>query len=353
MPEKQEIQKTISESNKEGSKEEFYSLLRLVSPGTNLRKALSGIVSSGKGALIVIEKPALYRLIDGGFKVNCPFSYQRLIELSKMDGAIILSSNLKRIIYANVLLTPNSKIKTMETGTRHKAAERTAKQISGVVIAISERKKEIVLFYKNKRYKLRETSEIVSKVNEHIQVLEKQRELFDSYLETLNKIELKNYINLNHAIKTIQKGKVIQKISEELSKYLIELGAEGDLLKTRLREILFDVERETNLIIKDYSNIDYKTAIEILDGLSYEKLLDKDRILRILNYENPREIVSIAGWRLLSKTTLTEPEIAELIKEMENFERIIHSDIEQEFASLPKEKSPLLKVELEKLKLGI
>lgn len=353
MEEKREIQKTISEPKKESSKEEFYSLLRLVSPGTNLRRALTGIVSSGKGALIVLEKPALYKILDGGFKVNCPFSYQKLIELSKMDGAIILSANLKRILFANVLLTPNSKIRTMETGTRHKAAERTAKQISGVVIAISERKKEIVLFYKNKRYKLRETSEIVSKVNEHIQVLEKQRELFDSYLEILNKIELRNYINLSHAIKTIQKGKVIQKISEQLSIYLIELGDEGNLLRTRLREILFDVEKETNLIIKDYAKIDYKKAIEILDGLTYEKLLDKDRILKILNYENPREIVSIAGWRLLSKTNLTESEIAELIKEMENFEKIIGSDVEQDFESLSKDKSPSLRVELERLKLGI
>jgi len=353
MVEKREIQKTISEPNRSSSIEEFYSLLRLVSPGTNLRRALSGIVSSGKGAIIVVEKPGLYKVIDGGFKVNCQFSYQRLIELSKMDGAIILSSNLKRILYANVLLTPNSKIKTMETGTRHKAAERTAKQISGVVIAISERKKEIVLFYKNKRYKLRETSEIVSKVNEYIQVLEKQRELFDSYLEVLNKIELKSYINLNHAIKTVQKGKVIQKISEELSRYLIELGDEGNLLKTRLREILLDIEKETNLIIKDYAKIDYKIAIEILDGLTYERLLDKERILRILNYENSREIVRIAGWRLLSKTTLTDPEISELIKEMESFEKILHSDIEQEFTSIPKEKSPSLRVEIERLKLGI
>ena len=98
MPEKREIQKTISEPNKSGSIEEFYSLLRLVSPGTNLRRALTGIVSSGKGAIIVVEKPGLYKIIDGGFKVNCQFSYQRLIELSKMDGAIILSSNLKQIL---------------------------------------------------------------------------------------------------------------------------------------------------------------------------------------------------------------------------------------------------------------
>jgi len=354
MQEKKEIQETIDKVPREKvTEEEFYSVLKLISPGTNLRKALDGILRLGKGALIVAEKPGLQKIIDGGFRVNCKFSYQKLIELSKLDGAIILSNDLKRIIFANVLLTPISKIRTSETGTRHKAAERTAKQISGLVIAISEKRKEIILFYKNKKYKIRDTQEIVSKVNEYIQVLERQRELFDSFLETLNRLEFKNYINLSHAIKTIQKGKVIQKISDELLKYLIELGKEGELLKTRLREILHDVEEETNLIIKDYSKMDDKKAIYFLNDLSYDELLDRDRILRILNYENPREMVSIAGWRILSKTTLTEPEIAGLIKEAESFEKILSSNLETEFSSFPKDKFSLLKVELEKLKLGI
>lgn len=354
MPKKKEIQETINKNSTEKVTEgEFYSILKFVSPGTNLRKAIDGISKLGNGALIVVEKMGLSGIMDGGFRVNCKFSYQRLIELSKLDGAIILSNDLKRINFANVLLTPTSKIKTSETGTRHKAAERTAKQISGLVIAISEKRREIILFYKNRKYKIRDTSEIVSKVNEYIQVLERQRQLFDSFLETLNRLELKNYINLTHAIKTIQKGKVIQKISEELSKYLIELGIEGQLLKTRLKEILHDVKEETNLMIRDYTKIDNKKTISLLDSFSYEELLDKDRILKILNYDNPREMVKIAGWRLLSKTTLTDPEIAGLIKEKQDFEKIMESDLDESLSSIPKDKFSLLKVELEKLKLGV
>lgn len=354
MPEKKEIQETIDKPQKEKvTEEEFQSIIKLVSPGTNLRKALDGIVNSGNGALIVVEKPAVYRIIDGGFRVNCNFSYQKLIEISKLDGAIILSNDLKRIKYANVLLTPISKIMTSETGTRHKAAERTARQISGLVIAISERRKEITLFYKNKKHPLKNTSEIIRKVNDYLQILERQRELFGSHLETLNRLELKNYINLGHAIKTIQKGKVIQKISGELSIYLIELGTEGNLLKTRLKEILLDVEKETNLIIKDYSNIDDKVTISILDSLSYEELLDKERILQALDHKSMREIVNVGGWRILSKTTLTEPEIAKLIKETGGLEKINETEIGKEFESMEKDKFSLLKVELERLKLGI
>ena len=356
MEEKKEVQQKISENhvNEKVSDKEFYSILKMVSPGTGLRTALEGIINVGKGALIVIENDFLPPLLDGGFKVSCKFTPQKLIELSKMDGAITLSKDLKRINIVNVLLTPNSKIKTSQTGSRHKAGERTAKQISGLVIAISERRKEITIFYKTRRYKLRETSEITRKANEYLQILEKQRELFDMYLENLNRLEVRNYVNLSHAVRTIQKGKVIQKISEDLNQYLIELGNEGKLFETRLKEILYNIENETNLIIKDYANIDYRKSIKILDELSYEELMEREKILNALNQESLGKIVQIAGWRILSKVGLTEPEISKIAKGM-GFGKIISTNIEESVDEemIPKDKFISLKVELEKLKLGL
>ncbi|MEK6828715.1 MAG: DNA integrity scanning diadenylate cyclase DisA [Nanoarchaeota archaeon] len=355
MEEKKEVQQKISENhiNEEVSDEELYSVLKMVAPGTSLRAALRGIINAGKGVLIVIENDFLLPLIDGGFKVNCKFTSQRLIELSKMDGAIILSKDLKRINLVNVLLTPESRIRTSQTGSRHKAGERTAKQISGLVIAVSERRKEITIFYKTRVYRLNDTAEITRKANEYLQILEKQRELFDMYLENLNKLELRNYINLGHAVRTIQKGKVIQKISDDLKKYLIELGNEGKLFETRLREILLDIEDETNLIIKDYANIDYKKSIKILDSLSYEELLEKEKIIDALNQGSIRKIVSIAGWRLLSKVGFTDQEVYKVVKGI-GFEKIISTNIEDSVNEeiIPKDKFITLKIELEKLKLG-
>lgn len=354
MEEKKEVQQTIlkKEPFDEISEEEFYAVLKIVSPGTNLRSALDGVIRAGKGGLIVIENEITSEIIDGGFRVNCKFTPQKLIELCKMDGAIVLSSDLKRINYANTLLVPNVKLKTNETGTRHKAAERTARHMKGIAIAVSERKNEITLFYKNKKYKIRETSEVLRKANEYIQILERQRELFDSHLENLNKHELKNYVSLNHSIKAIQKGKVIQKISKELSKYLIELGNEGSLLKARLREILYDVERETNLIIKDYSNIDPKKSVIILDELSYEELLEKEKILSALDYKESQRMVSVPGWRILSKTSLSDAEIAKVVKEI-GMDKVLATDIKNNVEVLPEDKFTLLKVELERIKLGL
>jgi diadenylate cyclase len=354
MKEKKEIQQKIDKNSEEDvTEEEFYSVLRLISPGTNLRSALDEILHYGKGALIVVENEFLSPLLDGGFKVNSKFTPQRIMELSKMDGGIILSKDLKKILFANVTLAPSTKIKSSETGTRHKAAERTAKQIGGLAISISEKKKEITLFYKNKRHNVKNISEIMRRVNEHLQILEKQRDIFDINLETLNQLEIKNYISLNHAIKTIQRGKIIQKISKEVSKNLVELGKEGEILRTRLKEILFDVKKETDLIIKDYSNIDPKKSIFILDELSYEELLDKERILRALYQDNINKIVNVPGWRILSKTSLNDEEISKLIKKAGGFEKLLSTEISSKFEFLPDDKFALLKVELERLKLGI
>ena len=267
MQEKKEVQGTIVPAeNKENkaTEEEISQILRSIAPGTNLRSALDGAQKTGKGALIAIENEKLHPVIDGGFRINANFTPQRLIELTKMDGAIILSSDMKRISFANVLLTPDSKIKTVETGTRHKAAERTAKQTGTLVIAISERKNEITLYYKNFRYKVSNSDELLRKANEHIQMLEKQRELFDNSIEKLTSLELRNYPSLNQALSAVQKGRIIQKISADLQKYIIELGKEGTLLKTRLKEITTDVENETDLVIKDYTNLDLKKSKALL-----------------------------------------------------------------------------------------
>ena len=145
---------------------ELVDILKILAPGTGLRVALNDILHANLGALIVLERPELYNIVEGGFRVNCRFSPQRLVELSKMDGAIIVSKDFKKIIYANVLLVPGIGVQTKETGTRHKAAERTAKQMETLCIAVSERRNRITIYYKEMRYELEASSEILRKAAE-------------------------------------------------------------------------------------------------------------------------------------------------------------------------------------------
>ena len=350
-----EIQKKItekSESNRAATEEEFLSVLKWIVPGTNFRASLDGALRVGKGALIVVDNGNTFGLFEGGFRINTNFTPQKLIELTKMDGAIVVSKDLKKISYANVLITANSKIKTNETGTRHKAAERAAKQAGTLAVAISERKNEITIYYKDIRYPLINTDELLRKANEHLQLLEKQRELFDKNSERLTKIDLKNHFNLNQAIQTIQKGKLIQRIALDLRKYSIELGREGTLLRIRLKEILSGIEKETDLILKDYAKLDSEQTKLVLNALSYEEILDENVICQILGYENPNANDSIPGWHILNKTSLSDSEIELVIRKGESWKKIASAD-EQFFNDIiGEEKSKALKEDLRKMKVS-
>ncbi len=352
--EKKEVQGTITpqQVHHKVSEEEFFNVLKIVAPGTPLRNALDGILKIGKGAIIAIENEQLTPLMDGGFRVNCRFTAQRVMELSKMDGAIVLSKDMKRISYANIMLMPDSKIKTFETGTRHKAAERVAKHIGTLTIAISERKHEINLFYKNIKYTLKNTDEVLRKAHAHIQILEKQRELFDNHVEKLTSMELKNYPSLKQALHVIQKGRLIQKISEDIKKYVLELGIEGTLLKTRMRELTNSVEKEINLVIKDYTKMEAKKSKEMIDSLSYEEILDTDKILKALYYETMIQIEPIKGWRVLAKTGLQETDVAQLIKQAGTLGRAINANIQSYIEILGEEKAQSFKEEIHRIKLN-
>ena len=353
--EKKEVQRRIIELPhvaKESTEDDFLNILRLVSPGTNLRTALEGIAKAGKGALIVVENEFTNDIIDGGFKLNCRFTPQKLIELSKMDGAIVLSKDMKKIMYANVLLTPDSKIPTNETGTRHKAAERAARMTGTLVMALSERRNETNIYYKNIKHNLVNSNELLRKSNEQLQLLEKQRDLFDKYVEKLDRFELQNYHNVQQAVHVIQKGYFVQKIAYGINKLIIELGKEGTLLKTRLKELLNDVEKETDLVVKDYTKLDLKKSRAMLETLSYDELLEKENVIKSLAYENPLQQRQIKGWRILSKTLLSEPEIALLTKEAGTLGKAINSNISFYKDILGEEIANKLKEEIERIKLN-
>lgn len=352
MDQKKEMQTTIIEikNNQQATKEEFLSILRLVAPGTNLRAALNGIVEAKKGGLMIVENEIVHQVLDGGFKVNCRFTPQRLIELAKMDGAIVLSNDMKRITYANVTLAPDSRIPTKETGTRHKAAERTAKMTGTLAIAVSERKNEISLYYKDIKYHVRSTAEILRRATETLQILEKQRELFDINLTKLNQMELNNDLSLRQACKVIQRGKAMEKILESQEKTLIELGNEAIPLKLRIKELMKDVEREIDFVIKEYTKLNLKKSENILESLSYEELLDTENIMIALAHKEEAGLDSIKGWRLLSKTSLEEKDIANLVSKFQSLNNIINAELHEHKQILGDEKAGTFAKELQRFR---
>lgn len=327
--EKKEIQARLVEGKNELKKEEITDILKNIAPGTLLRTGIEGVQKAKTGGLIVAYNDFVENLFEGGFKINARFTPQRLIELGKMDGAIILSHDLKKILYSNVLLTPNNSIPSNETGTRHKAAERTAKQANTMVIAISQRRDEITLFYKNIKYILRETNEIIRRATSVLQILEKHKEIFDKNKAELNDEELKAKPKVSKALLVVQRGMIVLKLSETLKGYIVELGVEGTIVKARLKEILQRVEKDVDEIIKDYSKLGFTKSKKILSVLSYDELLEIENIMQCLGISEDSENVFPKGHRVLEKTGIPEKEIGMLIKTFKNLNGILEAKKEE------------------------
>ena len=331
--------------------EDWVEILRLVSPGSPLRISIDDIAKSGTGALIVFgESPELMRIINGGFEVNCKFTPQRLVELCKMDGACVVDSDVKKILYANTLLVPDPTIPTAETGTRHKAAERSAIQLNQLVIAISEKKKVITLYYGGMKYVLRETKELLDRAGETLRMLEKHREIFNELILNINVLEFTGLISMQDIIMAIQRAEIIDRMASIIKRYIIELGSEGELVKMQLKEFVKNVGEEELQIIKDYTKKDTISTKNALLDLLIEQIIESDKIVRALGFQTNDEVIVTKGFRLLSKTSLTNDNIEELIKKYENFQSILESKEEELEQVVSREKSKKLKKEIADLK---
>ena len=312
-------------------------ILKLIAPGTDIREGLENILKAKTGALIVIgDSKQVMDIVDGGFKIDEDYTSSRLYELAKMDGAIVLSKDLKRILYANAQLIPNASIFTKETGTRHRTAERTAKQTKELVISISQRRNIITVFKGDFRYVIEDTAKVLTKANQALQTVEKYKKVFDGKLSILNEYEFNDIVTLDNAITAIQRAEMVMKVVTEVQKSISELGIEGRLIQMQLDELVGGLEKEELLIIKDYiapgkKRTPEKVLNEIL-SLQYEELTNSQIIARILGYEifdNYDEVgVYTRGYRILDKIPRMPSNIVEnLIKKFKSFQHILSADI--------------------------
>ncbi|GAA3412012.1 DNA integrity scanning diadenylate cyclase DisA [Paenibacillus hodogayensis] len=306
-------------------------ILQLVAPGTPFREGLENVLRAKTGALIVVGySPGVMEIVDGGFSINCDFSPNYLYELAKMDGAIILSEDLKRILYANTQLIPHSSISSIETGIRHRTAERVAKQTGKLVVSISQRRNIITVYQGNLRYALKDIGVILTKANQAIQTLEKYRAVLDQSLTNLGAAEFEELVTLYEVTGVIQRLEMALRVKAEIKRYIIELGTEGRLISMQLEELVGNLEQEAVLLIKDYcrdcQDEKLKEIAVGLKKLNAEELLDPQHIVRMLGYPHTNtmleEPVSPRGYRLLHKLPRLPGVIVHNL--VERFERLPH-----------------------------
>ena len=285
---------------------DFINILKLIAPGTAIREGLENILKAKTGALIVIgENKEVMDLVDGGFNIDVDYTSARLYELAKMDGAIILSADMTKILFANTQLVPSQTIPTQETGTRHRTAERVAKQTGNIVISISQRRGIITIYQGNNRYVLEDTSRVASEANQALQTVEKYKKVLDNRLNLLNEYEFNDIVTLQIVIETLQRAGMLMQVVDEVERAIYELGTDGRLIEMQLEELTDGINQEVSLIIKDYAK-----------GKNADKALEK--------------IQNMTHEELLVSTNVAKANIVEnLVKKFKSFQNLLQADIEE------------------------
>ncbi|MBW9154687.1 DNA integrity scanning diadenylate cyclase DisA [Clostridium estertheticum] len=321
---------------REEKSKELMSILKMLAPGTSLREGLENILRAKTGGLIVLGNgKEILDIVDGGFGINADYSPAYIYELAKMDGAIVISSDLKKILYANTQLMPSSTIPTYETGTRHRTAQRIAKQTGYVVVAISQRRTIITVYKDDIKYVLRDSSIILAKANQAIQTLEKYVSVLERVVSNLNLLEFQDLATLFDVLSAIQRTEMVMRIVGEIERHICELGNEGRLISMQLNELIRSVEEDGILLIRDYcqSGMDYTKMYRQIENMTSAELIDLEFISRIIGYVGVPlvdTLISPRGYRMLNKIPRIPVNVIEnLVKHFRELKATMEASYEQ------------------------
>jgi diadenylate cyclase len=299
--------------------------LAAVAPGTELRDGLERILRGRTGALIVLgHDNVVEEVCTGGFVLDVEFSATRLRELAKMDGAIVTDEKLTRIVRAAVQLVPDASIETSESGTRHRTAERVAKQTGYPVISVSQSMRIVALYVGGLRYVLEGSDAILAKANQALATLERYKSRLDEVTGTLSALEIEDLVTVRDVASVVQRLEMVGRISDEIEGYVVELGTDGRLLTLQLEELTGGIGPDRELVVRDYlpwgtPAADITEMLRQLSALSSAELLDLASVARIMGYSVVGDALDAAvsphGYRLLSKVPRLPGAIVERLVE--------------------------------------
>ncbi len=312
--------------------------LASTAPGTSLRDGLERILRGRTGALIVIGHD---RVVDsiatGGFALDVPFTATGLRELAKMDGGIIVDKDITRIIRAAVHLMPDHTIPSEETGTRHRTAERVAKQTGFPVISVSQSMQIIAAYVGDTRHVLEDSGKILSRANQALATLERYKLRLDEVSSTLSALEIEDLVTVRDVAVVAQRLEMVTRIAREIEDYVLELGTDGRLLSLQLEELITGVDAERELVIRDYVASGRKgkspeTLLSKLEALSPTELVDPASAARVLGLgtgEHLDGVVAPRGYRLLAKVPRLPPAVVDrLVDHFGTLQKLLSAGID-------------------------
>jgi diadenylate cyclase len=312
--------------------------LAIVSPGTPLREGLDRILKASMGALIVVgDGPEVLNICSGGFLLDAAFSPQRLSELAKTDGAIILAPDASRIARANVHLVPNPNVPTSETGTRHRTAERVARSIGIPVISVSEDMAVLTVYMHDAKHQLDAIPSILNRCNQALQTLERYKARLSEVSTSLTALEIEDLVTVRDVVTLLQRTEVVIRIAEEIERYLVELGSDGRLVRLQLNELMAGVEDDRRQVVLDYFQPDaswnLEQAMATLSDLETEELLDAESVADALHLSGGTNDLDgplqPRGYRMLARVPRLPSELAyRLIDHFHTLDKLMRATVD-------------------------
>jgi len=298
-------------SDLEGRQEpRLVKALEMVAPGTALREGLDDILHARTGGLITIGEPEdLSFLFSGGIKLDIDYTPPLLYQLAKMDGGIVLNANATKIAMANVQLMPDPTILSLETGTRHRTAERVSKQTDALVIAISQRREVVSLYVDGAKYILEDIPVVLAKANQALATLDKYRTRLDQVSTRLTALEFEGGATLHDVLTVLQRAELVTRMAVEIERYIVELGTEGRLIEMQLEETMVGTAAGKSALVHDYiadrSDEEFAAALDQIGRLPHQDLLDFGRLAEVMGYDRKLNTldypVSPRGFRILGR----------------------------------------------------
>jgi diadenylate cyclase len=241
-----------------------------------------------------------------------------------MDGAVVLSTDGTRITRAATHLMPDPTIPTEEAGTRHRTAQRVARQTGFPVISVSQSMRIISLYVDDRRYVLDSSAELLSRANQAIATLERYKARLDEVSNALSALEIEDLVTVRDAVMVSQRLEMVRRIADEVTGQVVELGTDGRLLALQLDELMGGVDADRELIVRDYlpTGRRAKAPEQVLDdlaALSATELLDLTQVARTMALPSTPEglesAVSPRGHRLLARVPRIPPAILDRVVE--------------------------------------
>lgn len=309
-----------------------------IAPGTPLREGLERILRGRTGGLIVLgQDKTIESISTGGFELDVPFTPTGLRELAKMDGAIILDKDATRILRAAVHLMPDPTIHTEESGTRHRTADRVARQTNHPVVSVSQSMQLIAVYVGEHRRVLEEAGAILGRANQALATLERYKLRLDEVSGALSALEIEDLVTVRDVCSVAQRLEMVTRIAAEIEDYVLELGSDGRLLSLQLDELVTGVDLDRQLIVRDYlpGGRNARKPADVLTELSRvgaTDLVDLSAVSRALGLgsgEHLDSAVSPRGYRLLAKVPrLPAPVVERLVDHFGTLQKLLAAGIE-------------------------